>query len=63
MTKTVCDICGKDMGSCPTFIKEEVTKEFRITSNGSIWDICPKCKDNLDLWIKQQRYLNGVEGE
>lgn len=50
MTKTVCDICGKDM---PTARIESNSKDlqFCISSYGRNWDICNKCREGLNRWM------------
>ena len=54
MTKTVCDICGKDM---PTVKLTEniMNLKFCISSNGRIWDICTECRASLDRWMTVRR--------
>ena len=54
MTKTICDICGKDM---PVNIIGEPIKNlnFCISSYGKIWDICNKCRNELNEWIKEHK--------
>lgn len=53
MTKTVCDICGKETKTIPTYIKN--VENFRISANGRIWDICDKCRKDFDTWVKSKR--------
>ena len=50
MTKTVCDICGKEM---PTqkYADRIENYEFCISSYGEIWDICTECRESLNKWI------------
>ena len=50
MTKTVCDICGKEM---PTSIFAETIKDmnFCISRYGKIWDICVECRKSLNMWM------------
>lgn len=54
MIKTVCDICGKEMPSSP-LAKSFKDFNFAISTCGRIWDICPKCRDELNEWIKAKR--------
>ena len=49
MTKTVCDICGKEM---PTQKGDSIYNlKFCISSYGKIWDICTECRDSLEKWM------------
>ena len=52
MTKTVCDICGKEM---PSEIYSKPIKDYKfcISSFGRAWDICIECRDELDKWMKK----------
>lgn len=53
MTKTVCDICGKEM---PTgFGKYMDNLNFSISSHGRTWDICAECRDSLNKWITERK--------
>lgn len=50
MTKTVCDICGKEMPTAK--LADNVRNlNFCISSNGRIWDICTECRTNLNKWM------------
>lgn len=54
MTKTVCDICGKDMP--PTLPNHNYRDmNFAISSNGRLWDICDDCRQSLNIWIKGRK--------
>ena len=50
MTKTICDICGKEMPSeiCSMSIKDY---KFCISSYGKAWDICDECRERLNRWM------------
>lgn len=50
MTKTVCDICGKEMRTAkyPDNIDD---LKFCISSYGKIWDICDECRVSLNRWM------------
>ena len=50
MTRTVCDICGKEMPTAK-FVANIVDLSFCISSHGKIWDICDKCRVDLNRWI------------
>lgn len=51
MIKIVCDICGKEMAS--SFLLKSIKDyNFAISTNGRVWDICPKCRDELNEWLK-----------
>ena len=54
MTKTVCDICGKEM---PTAKSVDNIRElnFCISSHGKIWDICTECRESLNMWMTVRR--------
>ena len=54
MTKTACDICGKDM---PLEIYSRSIKDYKfcISSYGRAWDICNECRNELDKWIKKRQ--------
>lgn len=58
MTKTVCDICGKEMPleRYPRSIKDY---KFCISSYGKEWDVCTKCRDELNEWIKKRKEESG----
>lgn len=48
MTKTVCDICGKEMPTAMTI----GTADFYISSHGRVWDICTGCRVSLNKWMR-----------
>lgn len=50
MTKTVCDICGKEM-STPKFVDTIENMNFCILSYGKKWDICIECRTDLNRWM------------
>ena len=50
MTKTVCDICGKEMSNARVLDNAE-NMQFCISSYGRIWDIRTECRENLNKWI------------
>lgn len=61
MTKTVCDICGREMANdsiAPRLKESEV--QFSISSYGRYWDICDDCRTNLNIWIRERKETNGV---
>ena len=53
MIKTVCDICGKEVETIPSYIKN--VEVFRISSNGRIWDICDDCRVDFSKWVEQRK--------
>ena len=55
MTKTICDICGKELGPQLLFVKELRNREFAISSNGRIWDICGDCRSSMEEWINERK--------
>lgn len=50
MTKTVCDICGKEMPTIK-FVDTIENYEFCISSFGQIWNICTECRESLNRCI------------
>ena len=56
MTKTICDICGREMDTDFSRLKEGEI-QFSISSYGRYWDICDDCRTSLNVWIKG-RYGN-----
>ena len=50
MTKTVCDICGKEI-PIAKFVDTTENLNFCISSPGKIWDICDECRVSLNKWI------------
>lgn len=53
MTKTVCDICGKEMPTAK--IKSIENFNFCISSNGRIWDVCTECRGDLNKWMATRK--------
>ena len=51
MTKTVCDICGKEMEKPHDYSIGLKNKKFNISSYGRIWDICNECCGELNRWL------------
>ena len=51
MTKTVCDICGKDMSTNTTSKDPIYDLKFCISSYGKIWDICNECREDFNRWM------------
>ena len=50
MTKTVCDICGKDMSTATS--KDPIYDlKFCISSYGKMWDICNECREDFNRWM------------
>lgn len=60
MTKTVCDICGREL---PTLkIVDHVEDlNFCISSYGRIWDICDDCRASLNKWMNTRRQEIGID--
>ena len=54
MTKTVCDICGKEM-PLELYVKRIEDYKFCISSHGKVWDICNECRNELDKWMKKRK--------
>ena len=57
MTKTVCDICGKEMPNAK-FADTIENLNFCISSNGKKWDICTECRVSLNSWMTIRRAKN-----
>lgn len=54
MTKTICDICGKEMSDTEDkYITDNIN--FCISSNGKLWDICIKCRIDFSNWITTRK--------
>lgn len=54
MTKTVCDICGKEIPT--TKFNDTINNlNFCISSHGKIWDICDECRLSLNRWMTVRR--------
>ncbi len=54
MTKTVCDICGKEM-STPKYADTIENMNFCISSHGRIWDLCLECREDLNRWMTKRK--------
>lgn len=54
MTKTICDICGKEI---PTSKFADINEDlkFCISSHGRKWDICTECRVSLNRWMTIRR--------
>lgn len=55
MTKTICDICHKEMPYIGYENKNPRTADFCIVSKGFVWDICSDCQHDLDELIEKKR--------
>ena len=64
MTKTICDVCGKEISAIKSACRIEDYK-FCISSFGRIWDICNDCRQELNEWLKRksQENLKELKGE
>ena len=54
MTKTICDICGKEMPTAK-FVDNIEDMNFCMSSHGRIWDICTECRESLNTWMTARR--------
>lgn len=52
MVKKICDICGKDM-SLDVNLRSTKDYKFCISSYGKVWDVCDKCRNELNKWMKK----------
>lgn len=56
MTKTFCDICGKEMlKQVPRGLEAIEDMNFCISSHGRIWDICTECAEDINRWMTMRR--------
>ena len=55
MTKTVCDVCGKEMPTARFVAIENLN--FCISSHGKIWDICNECREDLNKWMNWRKEM------
>lgn len=53
MTKTICDICGKEIETHTVDSIHDL--QFCISSYGKMWDVCNKCREELNKWINQRK--------
>lgn len=54
MTKTICDICGKEM-STSKLLDNIRSLNFSMSSYGRIWDICTECRVSLNKWMTMRK--------
>lgn len=59
MTKIICDICGREMKLIPAYVNNAVS--FRISYNGTVWDICDECRKDFDTWVKSKRGVTDAD--
>ena len=64
MTKTTCDICGKEMPTTSDikFPNSAYTMNFCISSHGRIWDICDECREYLNRCMTKRTTVLGENG-
>ena len=57
MTRTYCDICGEEIvqGTEHLPYYNSDSDVVDIMESGVKWDMCPKCKGSLIVWIKKMR--------
>lgn len=55
MTRTTCDICGKEMPTAK-FVDTIENLNFCISSHGKVWDICVECRESLNRWMTIRRH-------
>ena len=48
MTKTICDIFGKEMSNLMLKNSTISDLKFCISSYGKMWDICPECREDFN---------------
>lgn len=54
MTKTICDVCGKEIPSLK-LLKHDANFDFNISSPGKLWDVCSECRAEFKKWVKERR--------
>lgn len=54
MTKTICDICGKEILS-EMYVSSIKDYKFCISSYGKVWDVCTECRNELNEWMKKRK--------
>ena len=54
MTRTICDICGKEM-SRSKYADNIRDMNFCISTHGKIWDICIECGKSLNEWMNTRK--------
>lgn len=54
MTKTICDICGKEIPS-EMYASSIKDYKFCISSYGKVWDVCTECRNELNEWTKKRK--------
>lgn len=60
MTKTVCDICGREIPT-PKLLETIEDMNFCVSSHGRIWDICTECRVCLNKWMTVRRQEESEE--
>ena len=51
MTKTICDIFGKEMSNLMLKNSTISDLKFCISSYGKMWDICAECREDFNRWM------------
>lgn len=60
-SKSICDICGKEMPSVISVALANEKYDFTISSSGKIWDMCDACRRDFKKWIKTRKPENEDE--
>lgn len=55
MTKTICDICGKEMPTTKLGDRPYANQKFCISSCGKAWDVCGECRESFYRWTTIRR--------
>ena len=56
MIKRFCDICGREMIGLK-FAEDLRNRQFSISNDGKLWDICIECREDLILWMKNRKEM------
>ena len=59
MTKTICDLCGKDTQT-DKHLGEARDYIYNITNYGTPIDLCVGCRRELHEWIDKRKEENGM---
>lgn len=54
-SKSICDICGKEMPSVISVALANEKYDFTISSSGKIWDMCDACRCSFRKWAKTRK--------
>lgn len=58
-TKTICDLCGKEVFSTIASIDSE-KYTYSIEIHETSLDMCKECREALGEWVKKRKEENGM---